>query len=121
MENYGGNLLANFAWGTNRRWTPRWESSRTPVSSFDAGFVDEFHIWELDWTERRMAILLDGRELNSVDLDGVVNGSAACAGENPFRQPHYLLINLALGGAGGDVSELSFPTRYEVDYVRVYQ
>ena len=54
-------------------------------------------------------------------LAEVANGSAACAGENPFRQEHYLLLNLALGGAGGPVNELDFPTRYLVDYVRVYQ
>jgi len=121
MENYAGNLLANFAWGTDRRWTPRWESSRTPVSSLEPGFTESFHIWELEWSESRMAILLDGVVLNTLDLDGVTNGSAACAGENPFRQSHYLMLNLALGGAGGSVDGLSFPTRYLVDYVRVYQ
>jgi hypothetical protein len=61
-------------------------------------------------------------ELNSVDLTTTFNGSAACEGQNPFQQPHYLLLNLALGGtAGGDVSGLNFPTRYLVDYVRIYQ
>jgi len=42
--------------------------------------------------------------------------------ENPFHQPHYLLVNLALGGeCGGDVTEIKFPVRMYVDYVRVYQ
>lgn len=54
-------------------------------------------------------------------LDSVANGSTACAGQNPSRQPHYLLLNLALGGAGGPVDQLEFPTRYLVDYVRIYQ
>jgi len=37
-------------------------------------------------------------------------------------QPHYLLLNLAIGGVnGGDVSSEAFPMRYEIDYVRVYQ
>ena len=65
-------------------------------------------------------LLLDGQLLNDVSLSGTTNGSAACAGENPFQQPHYLLLNLALGGAGGSVDDLAFPTRYLVDYVRVY-
>ena len=33
MENYGGNILANFAWGTGTRWSPVWDSSRRPVGS----------------------------------------------------------------------------------------
>jgi hypothetical protein len=32
------------------------------------------------------------------------------------------ILNLAIGGAnGGDPSATAFPTRYEVDYVRVFQ
>lgn len=42
-------------------------------------------------------------------------------GFNPFPQPHYILLNLAPGSSVGDPSRYSFPTRYEVDYVRVYQ
>ena len=40
----------------------------------------------------------------------------------PFQQPHYMLVNLAIGGTqGGDPSQTEFPSRYEVDYIRVYQ
>jgi hypothetical protein len=42
-------------------------------------------------------------------------------GFNPFLQPHYMLLNLAIGGNGGDPAKSSFPIKYEVDYVRVYQ
>jgi len=44
------------------------------------------------------------------------------AGRTPSRQQHYLLVNLAIGGMnGGDPSATTFPVRYEVDYVRVFQ
>jgi beta-glucanase (GH16 family) len=122
MENYGGDILANFAWGTDHRWSPEWDSSHWPVTDFGTGWTDDFHLWELQWTETQMIIRLDGTVLNTVTLSDTINGSAACAGENPFQQPHYLLINLALGGsAGGSVDDLTFPTRYWVDYVRIYQ
>lgn len=121
MENYDGKILANFAWGTDRRWTAEWNSTRRPVAQFGAGWTDDFHVWVLDWTEDRMTITLDGEVLNTMDLNTTFNGSAACQGQNPFRQNHYLLLNLALGGAGGPVDNLEFPTRYLVDYVRVYQ
>jgi hypothetical protein len=42
-------------------------------------------------------------------------------GKSPFRQPHYLLVNLAIGHQGGDPSKGKFPARLEVDYVRVYR
>ncbi|MBO84474.1 MAG: hypothetical protein CL927_03895, partial [Deltaproteobacteria bacterium] len=121
MENYGGNILANFAWGTNTRWSAEWDASRWPVADFGAGWTDDFHIWELEWSTTRMVIRLDGQVLNDVSLADTINGSASCAGQNPFQQSHYILLNLALGGAGGSVSALSFPTRYLVDYVRVYE
>ena len=121
MENYGGNILANFAWGTNTRWGPIWDSSSRSVSSLGLNWTDDFHIWELNWDEDRMSIYLDGQLLNDRPLGNTTNGSAACEGRNPFKQPHYLLLNLALGGSqGGSVDNLAFPTRYLVDYVRAY-
>jgi len=122
MENYGGDILANFAWGTDTRWSPRWDSSHWPVADFGAGWTDDFHIWEWEWTSERMVIRLDGVTLNDVSLESTINGTAACAGDNPFQQEHRLLLNLALGGsAGGSIADLAFPTRYLIDYVRVYQ
>ena len=92
------------------------------MSDFGPGWTDDFHIWEWEWTAEYMVIRLDGAVLNDVSLASTINGSAACAGENPFQQPHRLLLNLALGGAaGGSIDDLVFPTRYLVDYVRVYQ
>jgi hypothetical protein len=43
-------------------------------------------------------------------------------GTSPFKQKEYMLVNLALGGNnGGSLSGTTFPVRYEVDYVRVFQ
>jgi len=125
MENYGGNVLANFAWGTNTRWTAKWDSVKlNTINTFvskDPDWLSKFHIWTLDWNENRMSIYVDDVLLNEVDLNTTLNGTANCSGQNPFKQKHYLLLNLALGGAGGSVSNLAFPTQYIVDYVRVYQ
>jgi beta-glucanase (GH16 family) len=39
-----------------------------------------------------------------------------------MQQPHYILLNLAIGGInGGEPQTDAFPMRYEIDYVRVYQ
>lgn len=124
MENYGANVLANFAWGTNTRWNAKWDSYKKSAASLiakDPEWFNEFHIWTLDWNENRMSIYLDDELLNEVDLSTVVNGTAACSSQNPFRQPHYLLLNLALISNATTVANLSFPNQYIVDYARVYQ
>jgi beta-glucanase (GH16 family) len=42
--------------------------------------------------------------------------------DNPFRKPHYLLLNLALGGSwGGAMDDSVLPQKYLIDYVRVYR
>jgi beta-glucanase (GH16 family) len=58
--------------------------------------------------------------LNEVSVDSLYDKDES--GFNPFRQPHYMLLNLAIGGQnGGDPSRTSFPKKFEIDYVRVYQ
>ena len=125
MENYGGNILANFAWGTHTKSTPKWDDVKKNVVEYfvknDPNWLDKFHIWALDWDENKMSIYIDDLLINEVNLSETINGAANCAGDNPFKKKHYLLLNLALGSNGGSVSELSFPTQYCIDYVRVYQ
>jgi beta-glucanase (GH16 family) len=73
----------------------------------------------MDWNKDLIVMSVDGRTLNEVDLDDTVNETD---GENPFRAPHYMILNLAIGGTnGGDPRNTDFPARFEVDYVRVYQ
>jgi beta-glucanase (GH16 family) len=74
----------------------------------------------MDWTETEISLFVDDQLLNRVDVDSLYNRDGS--GFNPFRQPHYMLLNLAMGGMnGGDPSETPFPNRFEIDYVRVYQ
>ena len=119
MEYYKNQILANFAWSTENPQQPKWDGEKIPLANFnDLKFEDNFHVWKLDWTEHYMRIYLDDELLNEVILENTVNASD---GKNPFKQPHYLLLNLAIGSNGGDPSNTEFPSRYEIDYVRVYQ
>ncbi|MFW5959996.1 MAG: RICIN domain-containing protein, partial [Chitinivibrionales bacterium] len=113
-------ILANFAWGTEERWVAEWDGSSTPLSEFlseDPEWPDKFHVWSMDWNQDRITLSIDGEVLNETDLSQTTNPD----GSNPFKQPHYILLNLALGSNGGDPSQSEFPMSYEVDYVRVYQ
>lgn len=123
MEFYGGNILANACWGSQNRWKPKWDDSRKPVKSFgDPKWDQKFHVWRMDWDENSIKLYVDDILLNTIDVTRTINPNTDRGPKNPFRQPHYMLINLAIGGkAGGDPSRTEFPTRYEIEYVRVYQ
>lgn len=120
MEYYRGKLLANIAFLGDDKKT-EWYSNRFSTDSLGGkNWADQFHIWRMDWTNEYIALYLDDQLLNKVSLDFLVNKDGS--GFNPFRQPHYMLLNLALGGDnGGNPDGTNFPQRLEVDYVRVYQ
>lgn len=128
MEYYRINgvphILANAAWGNDRPYEAVWNSAKIPYTHFTAAdslWADAFHIWRMDWDETAIRLYLDDELLNEIPLSTTQNGSRG-AYANPFRQPHYLLLNLAIGGIhGGEPDEKAFPMKYEIDYVRVYQ
>ncbi|MBN3521173.1 glycoside hydrolase family 16 protein [Algoriphagus lutimaris] len=112
-------ILANAAWADATK-RANWDEAKIPLSEFlenDPQWADEFHIWKMDWTEESIKIYLDEVLLNEIDLSKTLNPD----GFNPFHQPHYILLNLAIGSNGGDPSPTDFPREYQVDYVRVYQ
>lgn len=118
------HILANVAWGTEEKWNAEWNTSAIPFTHFtsrDPHWADKFHIWRMDWDEEAIRLYLDDELLNETLLSETVNGSLGKF-KNPFKQPHYLLLNLAIGGQhGGTPDDPAFPLNYEIDYVRVYQ
>jgi beta-glucanase (GH16 family) len=121
MEYYRGTLLANVAWGSGALWEPVWDSVKKPITEFpDTRWSEKFHIWRMDWDSNKIDLYVDDLLMNSTDLKDTFNRDKEA--RNPFRQPHYILLNLSVGGQqGGDPSSTKFPARFEVDYVRVYK
>lgn len=121
MEYYRGNILANIATGTGTKYSPKWFSKTKAVTDFgDPRWSSNFHIWRMDWDAESISLFVDEELLNKVALKDLVNMDGS--GINPFKQPHYILLNLAIGGDnGGDPASTVFPRRFEVDYIRVYQ
>jgi len=120
MEYYRGKLLANVAClGDDRK--AEWYANRFSVDSMGATkWSSQFHVWRMDWTEEYIALYCDDILLNRTPLSSLVNKDGS--GFNPFKQPHYMLLNMAIGGDnGGNPENTSFPRKFEVDYVRVYQ
>ncbi|MBE3065233.1 MAG: glycoside hydrolase family 16 protein [Spirochaetes bacterium] len=78
---------------------------------------EAFHVYAVEWSADRIDFFYDDTKFNSIAL-----AQADDNGSNAFRQPHYLKLNLALGGSwGGKIDDTVLPQRFIVDYVRVYQ
>lgn len=120
MEFYRDTLLANILCrGVNN--SNEWYTTKTGVQQLGGkAWAAQFHTWRMDWTEEYVALYVDDSLLNKVAVEKLVNKDGS--GFNPFKQPHYMLLNLAIGGQnGGDPSQTAFPKRMEVDWVRVWQ
>jgi len=77
----------------------------------------DFHVYAIEWSPERIDFFFDDVRYFSFSV-----GEAGEGDDNPFRRPHYLLVNLALGGSwGGEMDDSVLPQAYRIDYVRVYE
>lgn len=77
----------------------------------------DFHTYAIEWYPDRVDFFFDTTKYHTVLVDKAGKGA-----DNPFRNPHYLLLNFALGGSwGGPIDDAVLPQKYMIDYVRVYQ
>ena len=74
----------------------------------------DFHIYALEWYPDRLDFYFDNTLYYTCPKKGEGTG------EWPFDAPQYLLINLALTGGQGGIDDSIFPTKYLIDYVRIY-
>ena len=79
---------------------------------------ENYHVYAVEWFEDHMDFFLNDSLYFSFKNEGTGNDVW------PFDKPHYLIINLAIGGSWGGqkgIDEAIFPQKYYIDYVRVYQ
>ncbi|MEW1565507.1 discoidin domain-containing protein [Streptomyces sp. NBC_01558] len=84
-----------------------------------ADFSADFHTWAADWNSKGITFSLDGQTVFTLDKEQVEQ----TRGPWIFDHPHYMILNLAVGGdwPGPTDATTPFPARMLVDYVRVYQ
>jgi beta-glucanase (GH16 family) len=100
-----------------------------PRYDHDEGLVERFLVYRLYWDEDslRLTVVDDGVEHDLYAHPFAIDEESA-----EFRQPFYLLANLAIGGAFTDAENLGdpggglpvsmpFPAEMLVDYIRVYE
>jgi beta-glucanase (GH16 family) len=83
------------------------------------GAERNFYTYALLWTDDEIKGYFEGREYFSFP-----NDHAGDKATWPFNVPFYLKLNLAIGGDWGGAEGIDnniFPSRYEIEYVRVYQ
>ena len=81
--------------------------------------TEAFHVYSLEWSPFYLRYLIDNEPFFFV-----YNDSNGDFGKWPFNDPHYLILNLAIGGDWGGVQGVSasaFPMKMYIDYVRVYK
>ena len=82
------------------------------------GSEDKFHTYGINWTPEKIEFFVDD------DMYFTFENTGKGTADYPFDKKFYIILNLAIGGnLGGQqgVDPNAFPTRMEVDFVRVYQ
>ena len=71
-----------------------------------------WHVYSMIWTDEGISLMVDGVEFhNTSNVD-----------MSYFQANHFILLNVAMGGALGGVIDSNFSSAImEIDYVRVYQ
>jgi len=79
--------------------------------------ADDFHVFAIEWRTNLIRWLVDGVGYFSVTPAALPAGTRWV-----FDHPHFLLLNVAVGGnwPGNPDASTVFPQRMLVDYVRVY-
>ena len=137
VGNYYGTSDGNVGWpecgeidimeqnGTNKQLlygTFHWSDSGGQQDSFGlikdisslnvSNLSTEFHLYSLIWTSASLKIYIDNFLVSSIENTASI----------PFDNPHYLILNVAMGGTLGGVVPGTFEEdKMEIDYVRFYQ
>ncbi len=97
------------------RWAPAGIGGVRRVSR---PLSDGFHTYGVEWSSNQVKFLLDGSVYETLRRSDLRHGASW-----PFNQPHFLLLDLAVGGVspGPPTAATRFPASMTVDWVRVWQ
>ena len=105
--------------------TAHWEHEGTHASyglhlDAAADLDDDYHIFRMTWTPEKVETFLDGTPVWVMEID-----SANCTDCTEFHEPHFIILNVAVGGNYPGIHTPSgiaapLPGEMRVDYVRIY-
>ena len=86
----------------------------------DTDLDDGFHIFSMEWTPERITTYIDDKQIWTyfIKID-------ACADCSEFHQPHFVILNMAVGGTytgllTSNQITAATPAEMLIDYVRIY-
>ncbi|RPH97426.1 MAG: glycoside hydrolase family 16 protein [Lysobacterales bacterium] len=85
-----------------------------------AGLDGEYHLFSMNWTPDSITTYLDGKVLWTMDI-----GLDSCVDCEELHQPHFIILNMAVGGTYTGLLSAAqitapLPAEMRVDYVRIY-
>lgn len=102
------SVISHFHWGDRNTGEYKNTGGTAPVTNTS----EEFHVYAMEWTSSSIKTFINNELIYELP-----NSS-----EKPYDHPHYLLLNIAMGGnLGGEVPENFTEGTFEIDYVRIYQ
>ena len=115
MEQEGGNkqiLYGTFHWAGGGGQPASYGLTKDISSIGITNVTSTFHLYSLIWNSSSIKVM----------VDNILIAELANTGAVPFDNPHYLLLNIAMGGTlGGTVPGSFSEDTMEIDYVRFYQ
>jgi beta-glucanase (GH16 family) len=93
------------------------DAAQISISPETKDLSENFHTYTLEWDETQIRMFID--DVNFA----IYKASDMTAAEwQQFTKPHFMLLNLAMGGSsGGTIDYSKFPFIFTIDYVRYYK
>lgn len=117
MELVGGGVVNDSTTYANLHWGENGNHKNVKGSTvLESGiFADDYHNIGVEWDENHISWFVDDKIYETFIIDK--------KGMKSFHEPHFILINLAVGGEWpGDPYEATvFPQRYYIDWIRIYK
>jgi len=117
MEHVGHDLIVIHASAHSKDY--QWQKGTQKTGTIDIPDVNKkFHSYILEWTPDIIKAFVDD------ELYFEYKNEHLGIDKWPYDKPFYLILNLAVGGAWGNmegIDENAFPQTMEIDYVRIYQ
>lgn len=104
--------------------TAHWENLDTKVDygltlDADRDLTEDFHVFRMEWTPKLITTFIDDQQIWAFNIE-----PENCTDCDEFHQPHFLVLNLAIGGSytgryAADQITAPLPAELRVDYVRI--
>lgn len=120
MEMGVGGAIADGAANRRIMSAAHWENNHEHEShgvtlDHPSDLDGSFHLYRMEWTPTEIKTYIDNARIWTLDISDT----------RQFHEPHFLLLNLAVGGEHTGILDSAditapFPAEYRVDYIRIF-